>query len=66
MEMAGAFLTVGSVGRTEVFLFVIFFVAPYLSQAHQSGLLDGCFLLIAKVRQSLSLSPQNSPAKAMG
>lgn len=71
LEMAGASpnltkFPVGSLNRTEEISLIIFSTAPYLSLAHQSGPLHGYFLLITKVRQSFRLSPQNSPAKALG
>lgn len=70
LQMAGASpnltkFSIGSLDRTKELSLIIFSIAPYLTLAHQSEPLHGCCLLITKVIQSLRLSPQNSPAKAL-
>ena len=47
-------LTIGSLAGIEVSLLFIFSAAPYPSWTHQFGPLYGYFLLITKIRQSLS------------
>ena len=47
-------LTIGSLAGIEVSLLFIFSAAPYPSWTHQFGPLYGYFLLITKIRQTLS------------